>query len=151
MGWCPCSGCTSFSLDSIPRLQDLFDASMKTHYSKTLKWKQTGDLEGNTKQKCSEPTCDQSSSSIIRSLFDNIDVDQDMDIDEVEMEAEKENVGDRFSFDITSDELKKLMEGECLVNTDKNNEWAYKNFESWRTARNQRFPKIHCPDDVFMK
>ena len=74
MGWCPCGDYTSFSLDSIPRLQDSFDASMKTHYSKTLKQKQTGDLEGNTKQKCSELTRDQSSSSI-RSLFDDIDVD----------------------------------------------------------------------------
>ena len=65
------------------------------------------------------------------------------------MEAEKENIGDRFSFDTTSDELEKLMEGECPVNTAKNNEWAYKNFESWRIAKNQRFPKMRCPDDVF--
>ena len=41
------------------------------------------------------------------------------------------------------------MEGECPVNTAKNNEWVYKNFESWCTARNQQFPKMRCPDDVF--
>ena len=87
LGWCPCSDCTSFSLDSIPHLQDSF-----------------------------EQTRDQSINSIIHSLF-NIDVD----IDEVETEAKKENIGDCFSFDTTSDELEKLMEGECLVSTAKNN------------------------------
>ena len=49
----------------------------------------------------------------------------------------------------TLDELEKLMEGACPVNTAKNNEWAYNNFESWRIARNKRFPKMQCPDDVF--
>ena len=80
-GWCPCSDCASFSLDSIPRLQDSFDASMETRYSKTLKQKRTGDLEGITKQKCSEPTRDQSnsSSSIVRSLVDD-DIDMDRDV-----------------------------------------------------------------------
>ena len=104
-----------------------------------MKRKQTGDLEGNTKQKYSELTCNQSSSSIVCSLFDDIDMDQDIDIDEVEMEAEKENIGDSFSFNTTSVELEKLMEGECPVNTAKNNEWmyknnewTYKNFESWQ-------------------
>ena len=29
------------------------------------------------------------------------------------------------------------MEGACPVNTAKNNEWAYNNFESWCTARNK--------------
>ena len=56
---------------------------------------------------------------------------------EQEMEAEKENISDRFSFDITLDELEKLMEGACPVNTAKNNEWTYNNFESWRIARNK--------------
>ena len=40
------------------------------------------------------------------------------------------------------------MEGECLANTAKNTDRAYKNFESWHTARNQRFPEAWCPDDV---
>ena len=71
------------------------------------------------------------------------------DIDEIGVEAEKENNGDRFSFDTTVDELEKLMEGECPSNTAKNNEWAYRNFETWRTARNRRFPEAKCPDDVF--
>jgi len=55
----------------------------------------------------------------------------------------------RFPFDTTVDDLEKLMEGECPANTAKNNEWAYKNFTSWRAARNQRFPDMQCPDDVF--
>ena len=48
------------------------------------------------------------------------------DIDEIGVEAEKENNEDRFSFDTTVDELEKLMEGECLSNTVKNNEWTYR-------------------------
>ena len=31
----------------------------------------------------------------------------------------------------------------------KNTDWANKNFESWRTTRNQQFPKAQYPDDVF--
>ena len=41
------------------------------------------------------------------------------------------------------------MEGECLANTVKNTDWAYKSFESWHTARNQQFAEAQCPDDVF--
>ena len=41
------------------------------------------------------------------------------------------------------------MEGECPSNMLKNNKWAYKNFESWCVARNQRFPEMQCPDNVF--
>ena len=56
----------------------------------------------------------------------------------MEMDAEKENMCDRFSFNITVDELEKLMEVECPANTAKNNEQAYNTFESWRTARNKQ-------------
>ena len=41
------------------------------------------------------------------------------------------------------------MEGECLANMAKNTDWAYNNFESWHTTRNQRFPEARCPDNVF--
>ena len=100
VGSCPCSDCVSFSLDSIPCLQDFFNVSLETCYSKTLKWKRTGDLERNAKQKCSKPTRDQSSScSIVCSLFDDTDIDQDIDIHEVEMEAEEKSFGNHFSFD----------------------------------------------------
>ena len=63
-------------------------------------------------------------------------------INKPEIEEGKENINDRFPFDTTIDELEKLMEGKCSANTAKNTDWAYKNFESWRTARNQRFPEV---------
>ena len=119
-GWCPCSDCASFSLDSIPRLQDQgsLSTSMET-CKKGLKRKQTEDLKGKATDR---------STDIIEDVFAS-------DIDKMEMDAEKENVCDRFSFDTTVDELEKLMEGECPANcnTAKNNEWAYNNFESWRS------------------
>ena len=40
---------------------------------------------------------------------------------EREMEVEKENISDHFLFDTTLDELEKVMEGACPVNTTKNN------------------------------
>ena len=58
------------------------------------------------------------------------------------MEAEKENISDRFSFDIT---LELETNGRCMSGQHK---WAYNNFESCRTARNKQFPKMQCPDDV---
>ena len=65
------------------------------------------------------------------------------------IEAEKENFDNRFSFDTTVDELEKLVEGECPANMAKNTDWVYNNFESWHTARNQRFPEVpRCPDNV---
>ena len=110
---------------------------METH-RKGLKRKRTGDLKAKSEQSCSEPRT--ILSRIPLALICGVD-----DIDKVEMDAEKENICDRFSFDTTLDEL----EGECPVNMAKNNEWAYNNFESWRTARNKQFPKMQCPDDVF--
>ena len=130
-GWCPCSDCASFSLDSIPCLQDQgsHSTSMETR-KKGLKWKRTEDLKGKATD---------GSTDIIEDVFAS-------DIDKIEMDAEKENICDRFSFDTTVDELEKLMEGECPANTAKNTEWAY---NTWRTARNKRYPKMRCPEDVF--
>ena len=71
------------------------------------------------------------------------------DMYKVKIKAEKENFDDCFSFDATVDELENLMEGECLANMAKNTDWAYNNFESWHTTRNQRFPEARCPDNVF--
>ena len=55
-----------------------------------------------------------------------------------------------FPFDTTVNDLEKLMEGECPANTDKNNEWAYKNFTSWHAARNQQFPDMHSAQMMFL-
>jgi len=59
------------------------------------------------------------------------------------------NGDDRFSFDITADDLEGFMEDSCPHNTAKSTEWAVKNFESWRLARNKHFPEEICPDNVF--
>ena len=48
-------------------------------------------------------------------------------------------VGERFSFDIPEDELESYKKGECPANTAKSTEWAIKNFEMWRIARNAKF------------
>ena len=98
-----------------------------------LKRKRTEDLKGKATDR---------SADIIEDVFSS-------DIDKMEMDAEKENICDRFSFDTTVDELEKLMEGECPANTAKNNEWAYNNFESWRTVRNKQYPKMRCPEDLY--
>ena len=150
VGWCPCSDFASFSFESNPCLQeqDSLNISMETCYRKGLKRKQTRDLKGKTEQSCSERWSKHNSV-----IIEDISVCGVDDIDKVEMEremeAEKENISDQFSFDTTLDELEKLMEGACPVSTAKNNEWVYNNFESWRTARNKRFSKTQCPDDVF--
>ena len=51
------------------------------------------------------------------------------DINKPEIEEGKENIDDLFPFDTTADEVEKLMEGECLANTAKNTDMAYKNFK----------------------
>ena len=55
---------------------------------------------------------------------------------------------DRFTFDVTTDDLEGFMEGSCPENTAKSTEWAVRNFEAWRLARNEQFPEEVCPDDV---
>ena len=147
-GWCPCSGDCGIVLvlrltrSLVYKIKGLSVLVWK--HVKSLKRKRTEDLKGKTTDL---------SADIIEDVFASglcsID-DIDEDIDKMEMDAEKENICDRFSFDTTVDELEKLMEGECPANTAKNNEcqWAYNNFESWRTARNKRYPKMLCPEDV---
>ena len=60
-----------------------------------------------------------------------------------------EKVEDRFLFDVTSEELENFMEGECLKNTTKNNEWVIRNFKAWCDVRNERYPEDLCPDVGF--
>ena len=43
---------------------------------------------------------------------------------------QKENT-DRFSFDIDADNLSKYKEGSCPHTTERNTEWALRNFETW--------------------
>ena len=61
-------------------------------------------------------------------------------------EPAAKKVDDRFMFNVTTEELENFMEGECPKNTTKCNEWAVRNFEAWRDARNKQFPEDLCPD-----
>lgn len=54
---------------------------------------------------------------------------------------------ERFFFDVSFDKLSNFKEGSCPRNTIKNTQWAIRNFEEWRVARNARFPNDRCPDD----
>ena len=56
---------------------------------------------------------------------------------------------ERFSFDIGEDDLETFKKGECPPNTTKSTEWAIKNFESWRIARNAKFGDSQCPERWF--
>ena len=55
---------------------------------------------------------------------------------------------ERFSFNIEDDDLEAFKKGECPANTTKSTEWAMKNFESWRIARNAKF-EDQCPERWF--
>ena len=55
---------------------------------------------------------------------------------------------ERFSFDLTIDDLTSFQKGESTANTPKSTEWANKNFQSWRIARNKRYPTEQCPANI---
>ena len=57
---------------------------------------------------------------------------------------------DRFSFDVTIEELDAFKEGDCPGNTTRNIEWALRTFESWRTACNKKHPTELCPSELFV-
>ena len=61
--------------------------------------------------------------------------------------ALKVGVAERFSFDIGEDGFESFKIGECLANTAKSTEWAMKNFEMWRIARNAKFVNDQCPEN----
>ena len=62
----------------------------------------------------------------------------------------KGDVSQRFTFEVTPDELSKLKEGDCPANTLKNNMWALKTFEEWRVTRNNRYPADLCPENILV-
>ena len=55
----------------------------------------------------------------------------------------------RFVFAMDEKELQKMKDGISPANTLKNNEWAMRTFEAWRSQRNKQFPTDNCPDNVF--
>ena len=62
-----------------------------------------------------------------------------------------DRMDERYLFDVTFYDLSKIKEGECPANTEKNTEWAIRNFESWRSARNKRYPEEQCPPNVLFE
>jgi len=62
----------------------------------------------------------------------------------------RSDVSQRFSFEVTSDELDKLKEGECPANALKINMWALKTFEEWRVTRNKRYSDDVCHEEIFV-
>jgi len=60
-------------------------------------------------------------------------------------------VDDRFSFDIEDSQIDLFKQGEIPANTAKNTEWSYRNFESWRVAKNKGLTETEkCPDSVLL-
>ena len=55
---------------------------------------------------------------------------------------------ERFSFDVTTDDLTAFQKGECPANTAKSTDWVFRNFELWRTARNERYSTEQCPANI---
>ena len=64
--------------------------------------------------------------------------------------AIKGDVSQWFTFEVMSDELNKLKEGDCPANTLKNNMWALKTFKEWRVTRNTRYPADPCPEEILV-
>ena len=64
--------------------------------------------------------------------------------------AIKGDVSQRFTFEVTPDELSELKEGDSLANTVKNNVWALKTFEEWRATENTRYPVDPCPEEILI-
>ena len=54
---------------------------------------------------------------------------------------------ERYLFDVTLEDITKFKEGECPLNTEKNTEWAVRNFEAWQTARNKKFEE-QCSSNI---
>ena len=57
---------------------------------------------------------------------------------------------EQFSFNIGEDDLETFKKGECPANTTKSTEWAMKNFELWRIARNAKL-RDQCPEQWFVR
>ena len=57
---------------------------------------------------------------------------------------------ERLSFNIGEDDLETFKKGECPANTTKSTEWAMKNSELWRIARNAKL-RDRCLEHWFAR
>ena len=54
-------------------------------------------------------------------------------------------------FNVSEQEFCKMSKPFVAKNTQKNNDWAYNNFQSWVRSRNDHFPEARCPEDLLDK
>jgi len=136
-GWCPCVNCRDFS-PSISLLakdfakDNLCDMNRES-YSLMLKRKASATASAATIGEVTEAAKQAQARGTPQ--------------DTNQPEAQP---GERFQFDCHSDNLQTFKEGECPANTAKSNEWALRNFEAWRNARNKKFKDDPCPEDIFL-
>lgn len=71
------------------------------------------------------------------------------ELGEAQGEVTAEN---RFLFEMQDKTLELFEQGKVPGNTVKNTEWAYRNFESWWKANNDKIlvPKEKCPDNILI-
>ena len=119
-GWCPCLNCHDFDLQPLQPVQ------LPTELSSTKDMLRL-------KRKASEKLREVSKKSHIEGE-----------------DSKNAPVAEWFQFNCNAVELQKFKEGDCPKNTAKNNEWALRNFHTWRVARNEQHGSDdQCPEDVF--
>ena len=148
-GWCPCIDCTGRSAEDTA-VATISDEPEKSHevtwhkdtesiYSKpsTTETAVHRPMSLNRHRKRASPECSENQPPTAKN-------DKKPHPKKPQNSAPEE----RFSFNIEEDDLEAFKKGECPANTIKIMEWAMKNFESWRIARNSKF-KDQCPERWF--
>ena len=130
-GWCPCLNCRDFNPQ--PPMPRPVPRKIGCNSKEMLKLKRKAAAPKNSEVPC-EKSCKKSTEAHIEAGADENDVESSIE---------------RFRFDCNVDELQKFKEGECPENTTKSNDWALRNFHSWRVAHNEKYPDDPCPEDVF--
>ena len=79
----------------------------------------------------------------------NLDFEYDPDLDDFQPPAKKraKKVKDRFGKPTSEEEIAKLAKGFVPENTKKNNSWALKVFNDWKSQRSTEDGE-QCPDDL---
>jgi len=156
VGWCPCSDCSDFEMQSVKAGKSVqkkrcggkiteghCSSDMCDEVLELKKMKPDSVCPLNTLKPISGLPMRNVETQLVKSNTSQLEKKQKTDI------GANRSTEERFSFDMDDEELKDMKGDWCPANTLKNNEWAMRNFETWRSARNKRFPDDKCPDDVF--
>ena len=140
-GWCPCGNCRDFvpSVSLLVEAEDLVKDNLKICNMNRESYR----LMLKRKASATGTATPNAAGGGKKAIKEHATASQDTN-EEFTNQPNK-----RFQFDSFSNDLQSFKEGECAVNTAKSNEWALKNFETWRNARNKKFPDYPCPEDVF--